>query len=135
MLDIILQTVGTSKLFNGVSTMAMYMGGKYLTAEIPRNVEQTFNKPFFRRLFIFFIIFLAFRDVKWSILITLLFIFTFNYLLNEKSKMYIGQLFSYGNNIKEEETITMEDLERAKKVIQIYNDNLEKQKVRFNTRT
>jgi len=135
MLDIILQTVGTSKLFNGVSTMAMYMGGKYLTAEIPRNVEQTFNKPFFRRLFIFFIIFLAFRDVKWSILITLLFIFTFNYLLNEKSKVYIGQLFSYGNNIKEEETITMEDLERAKKVIQIYNDNLEKQKVRFNTRT
>lgn len=135
MLDIILQTVGTSKLFNGVSTMAMYMGGKYLTAEIPRNVEQTFNKPFFRRLFIFFIIFLAFRDVKWAILITLLFIFTFNYLLNEKSQMYIGQLFSYGPPQKEEEAITMEDIERAKKVIEIYNSNLEKQKVRFNTRT
>ena len=135
MLDIILQTVGTSKLFNGVSTMAMYMGGKYLTAEIPRNVEQTFNKPFFRRLFIFFIIFLAFRDVKWAILITLLFIFTFNYLLNEKSQMYIGQLFSYGQPQKEEEAITMEDIERAKKVIEIYNNNLEKQKVRFNTRT
>ena len=132
MLDILLQTISSSRLFNGVSTMAMHIGGRYLSAEIPRNVERTFNKPFFRRLFIFFIIFLAFRDVKWAILITLLFIIFFNYILDENSKMYIGKLFGYLPEKEEKiEVITAEDLEKAKKVIKVYNDGLEKQKIRM----
>jgi len=132
MLDILLQSVNTSRLFNGISTMAMHLGGRYMSAEIPRNVERTFNKPFFRRLFIFFIIFLAFRDVKWAILITLLFIIFFNYILDENSKMYIGKLFGYLPEKEEKiEVITAEDLEKAKKVIKVYNDGLEKQKIRM----
>jgi len=130
MLDILLQSVNTSRLFNGISTMAMHLGGRYMSAEIPRNVERTFNRPFFRRLFIFFIIFLAFRDVKWAILITLLFIIFFNYILDENSKIYIGNLFGYIPEKEEKlEVITAEDLEKAKKVIKKYNDSLENQKI------
>jgi len=134
MLDILLQTINTSKLFNGISTIAMHIGGRYMTAEIPKNMENIFSKPFFRRLFIFFIIFLAFRDIKWAILITLIFILSFNYFLNEKSQMFIGNMFGYANtntnnNIKEPDIITIEDLEKAKKIIKIYNDTLEKQKI------
>jgi len=130
MLDILLQSVNTSRLFNGISTMAMHLGGRYMSAEIPRNVERTFNRPFFRRLFIFFIIFLAFRDVKWAILITLLFIIFFNYILDENSKIYIGKLFGYLPEKEEKlEVITVEDLEKAKKVIKKYNDSLENQKI------
>ena len=134
MLDILLQTISSSRLFNGVSTMAMHIGGRYLSAEIPRNVERTFNKPFFRRLFIFFIIFLAFRDIKWAILITLIFIIFFNYILDENSKMYIGKLFGYVSGPEKEENkiVTAEDLEKAKKVIKIYNDSLENQKIKIN---
>jgi len=130
MLDILLQSVNTSRLFNGISTMAMHLGGRYMSAEIPRNVERTFNRPFFRRLFIFFIIFLAFRDIKWAILITLLFIIFFNYILDENSKIYIGKLFGYLPEKEEKlEVITAEDLEKAKKVIKKYNDSLENQKI------
>ena len=136
MLDILLQTINTSKLFNGISTIAMHIGGRYMTAEIPKNMENIFSKPFFRRLFIFFIIFLAFRDIKWAILITLIFILSFNYFLNEKSQMFIGNMFGYANtdntdNNKKEPTniITLEDLEKAKKIIKTYNDTLEKQKI------
>jgi len=95
MLDILLQAINSSRLFNGISTLGMQIGGRFITTEIPKNVELQFNKPFFRRIFIFLIMFLAFRDIKWAILITLIFILAFNYVLNSKSRMYIGQIFGY----------------------------------------
>jgi hypothetical protein len=136
MLDILLQAVNSSKLFNGISTLGMHIGGRYITSEIPKNVENVFNQPFFRRIFIFLIIFLAFRDIKWAILITLIFILSFNYILNSKSRMYIGKFFGYVQENEEEKKqenniITVDDLEKAKKVIKTYNDTLEKQKIYF----
>lgn len=132
MLDILLQAINSSRLFNGISTLGMQIGGRYITTEIPKNVENVFNKPFFRRIFIFLIMFLAFRDIKWAILITLIFILAFNYILNSKSRMYIGQIFGYApelDNKTESNIITIEDLEKAKKIIKTYNDTLEKQKI------
>ncbi len=132
MLDILLQVINSSRLFNGISTLGMQIGGRYLTAEIPKNVENIFNKPFFRRIFIFLIIFLAFRDVKWAILITLIFILAFNYILNSKSRMYIGQIFGYAQEqdiTKQPDIITVDELEKAKRIIKTYNESLEKQKI------
>jgi hypothetical protein len=132
MLDILLQAINSSRLFNGISTLGMHIGGRFISAEIPKNVDTVFNKPFFRRIFIFLIMFIAFRDVKWAILITLIFILAFNYILNSKSRMYIGQIFGYvqeKDTTKQPEVITVEDLEKAKKIIKTYNETLEKQKI------
>jgi len=132
MLDILLQAINSSRLFNGISTLGMHIGGRFISAEIPKNVDNVFNKPFFRRIFIFLIMFIAFRDIKWAILITLIFILAFNYILNSKSRMYFGQFFGYvpeEETIKHPEVITVEDLEKAKKIIKTYNDTLEKQKI------
>ena len=132
MLDILLQAINSSRLFNGISTLGMHIGGRFISAEIPKNVDNAFNKPFFRRIFIFLIMFIAFRDVKWAILITLIFILAFNYILNSKSRMYIGQFFGYMTEPdinKKPEVVTIEDLEKAKKIIKTYNDTLEKQKI------
>ena len=78
------------------------------------------------------IIFLAFRDIKWAILTTLIFILAFNYILNSKSRMYIGHFFGIAPEDptppKNPDIITVEDLEKAKKIIKTYNDTLEKQK-------
>jgi hypothetical protein len=84
MIDLLLQTIGVNRIFNGVSTMAIQFGGRYVSSEIPSNIERLFSRPFFRRLFIFFIAFIAFRDIKIAILATLIFIILFNYLLNDK---------------------------------------------------
>jgi hypothetical protein len=132
MLDILLQAINSSRLFNGISTLGMHIGGRFISAEIPKNMDTTFNKPFFRRIFIFLIMFIAFRDVKWAILITLIFILAFNYILNSKSRMYFGKIFGYvpeEETIKQPDIITVEDLEKAKKIIKTYNDTLEKQKI------
>jgi hypothetical protein len=133
MLDILLQSINSSRLFNGISTLGMHIGGRFISAEIPKNVDTVFNKPIFRRIFIFLIMFIAFRDVKWAILITLIFILAFNYILNSKSRMYFGKFFGYvpeeESTSKQPEVITVEDLEKAKKIIKTYNDTLEKQKI------
>ena len=132
MLDILLQAINSSRVFNGISPLGMHIGGRFISAEIPKNVDTVFNKPFFRRIFIFLIMFIAFRDVKWAILITLIFILAFNYILNSKSRMYIGQIFGYvqeNDTTKQPEVITVEDLEKAKKIIKTYNETLEKQKI------
>lgn len=133
MLDILLQAINSSRLFNGISTLGMHIGGRFISSEIPKNVDTVFNKPFFRRIFIFLIMFLAFRDVKWAILTTLIFILAFNYILNSKSRMYIGHFFGIGPeenpSSKNPDVITVEDLEKAKKIIKTYNETLEKQKI------
>jgi len=132
MLDILLQAINSSRLFNGISTLGMHIGGRFISSEIPKNVDTVFNKPFFRRIFIFLIMFLAFRDIKWAILITLIFILAFNYILNSKSRMYIGQIFGYRPEQdipKQPDIITVEELEKAKKIIKTYNESLEKQKI------
>lgn len=132
MLDILLQAINSSRLFNGISTLGMHIGGRFISAEIPKNVDTVFNKPFFRRIFIFLIMFIAFRDIKWAILITLIFILAFNYILNAKSRMYIGQFFGYAieeDSPKQQDIITIDDLEKAKKIIKTYNETLEKQKI------
>ena len=131
MIDLLLQTIGVNKIFNGVSTMAIQFGGRYVSSEIPSNVEKIFNRPFFRRLFIFFIAFIAFRDIKIAILATLIFIILFNYLLDEKSKIYLGKLFRLQplEEIKKETPITVIELENSLNVIRRYNQSLEDKKI------
>ena len=135
MIDLLLHTIGVNRIFNGVSTMAIQFGGRYVSSEIPSNIEKVFNRPFFRRLFIFFIAFIAFRDIKIAILATLIFILLFNYLLDEKSKIYLGKIFSLNTNIDksnkrtELSPITASDLENAQLIIRRYNQNLENKKI------
>lgn len=131
MIDLLLQTIGVNRIFNGVSTMAIQFGGRYVSAEIPSNIERIFSRPFFRRLFIFFIAFIAFRDIKIAILATLIFIILFNYLLNDKSKIYLGKIFRLQplEEIKKETPITAVELEQSINVIRRYNQSLDQKKI------
>jgi len=136
MLDIIFDFMNSSVLFTGLSSLAMQIGGRYWMAEIPSNLENIFNTPFFRRIFLFFVIFIAFRDVRKAMLGTLLFILIFNYLLDEKSKIYIGDKLGIQTKKQElakERIITPVELQNAKEIILIYNQNLEKQKIKLPT--
>ena len=88
-MDYLFAVLNQNKLFNGIMTMALHIGGRYISEEIPKNVYLIFNKPIVRRIFIFCVSFISTRDIKLSILLTLLFIFLFNYLFNENSKIFI----------------------------------------------
>ena len=59
-------------------TIFLAMYGPRLSPKLPRQVRQLFNMPLFRGLVIFLILFLANRNLRLSLLITVLFLVTMN---------------------------------------------------------
>ena len=85
MIDEIFNLLNNNRLFGGVLMLLMNLGSKYISVDVPEEVEQMFQTVWFRRFFVFCVAFIATRDIKISILITLLFVLVFNFLLNKKS--------------------------------------------------
>lgn len=120
MLDLLNIILTPSKVFNGLATIALHIGGRYVTAEVPKNMDGIFNQPIFRRIFVFFVAYIAFRDLKYAVLSTLIFILLFNYLLNEESMIYYQKIFGTYQG-KLEEKVTPEMYQQAKTVLETYN--------------
>jgi len=78
--------LNTSKILIGCLMLLMNIGGRYISKEIPATVENMLDRSSIRLLIVFSIIFVATRDVKISLLLTLMFILLTRYLLHEKSK-------------------------------------------------
>jgi len=81
--------LNSSKIFSGCIILLMNLGGKYISNEIPKNVDKFFDKSLVRQFIIFSIIFVATKDLKISLLLTFAFIFFFRFILNEKSKFCV----------------------------------------------
>lgn len=130
-MDYLFAVLNQNKLFNGIMTMALHIGGRYISEEIPKNVYLIFNKPIVRRIFIFCVSFISTRDIKLSILLTLLFIFLFNYLFNENSKIFIlnEKKIKEKKPKKDENYVSQEELNHATKIIKKYNKYLDKNKI------
>ena len=76
-----------SLLLNGCLMLLMNIGGRYLQIELPKSLEYLFKKYMILRwLIIFAISYVATKNVKISILLTLIFILVFKYLLNTDKK-------------------------------------------------
>ena len=92
------------------------LGSKYLALDMPTNVEKLFsNYSILRYLVIFAIFFMATRDVKISIVLSLLFFIIVYFFINEKSSFCFIKDGSFKNKI------TKEDYMRAQEVINKYN--------------
>ena len=81
--------LNASKLFGGTAMLLMNLGGRHIIKDVPDFFDDIFDHPLARRLVVFCIAFIATRDIKISLLITLLFIIIFSYLLKEDSNMCI----------------------------------------------
>lgn len=120
MIDSILMNVSNSKLFGGCIMLLTNIGGKYLALEMPSNVDKLFSNYFLLRyLVVFSIFFMATRDIKISILLSLLFFIIIKYILNEKSTFCLvrdSEIFK--------KKITVEEYNRAKEIINKYNTEM-----------
>jgi hypothetical protein len=92
MLDPVLNHVNGSRFFAGCIMIIMNLGGKYLAMEVPDNVQSIFAHPWMRKLTIFGIAFLATRDIKIALILSLVFIVLNRYILNEKSECCVIQI-------------------------------------------
>jgi uncharacterized membrane protein len=118
MIDSLLISLSNSKLFSGCIMLLTNIGGKYLALDMPVNVEKLFsNYSILRYLVIFSIFFMATRDVKISLVLSLLFFIVVYFFINEKSSFCF---------IKEDTTknkITKEEFMRAQELINKYNND------------
>jgi hypothetical protein len=113
-MDNLLISLSNSKIFTGALMLLTNIGGKYLSLEIPPNIDKLFTHHYILRYFVLFsIFFMATRDVKISLVLSLLFFIIIRYFINEKSSFC---LFSDDKNV------TKEEYEKAKEVIKKFNE-------------
>ena len=121
MIDTILMDLSNNKLFGGCLMLLTNIGGRYLALELPDNLEKLFSNYFILRyLVLFSIFFMATRDIKISILLSLLFFIIIKYAINEKSNWCILKKDNKSeNNI--ETKISEQDYLKAREIIMNYN--------------
>jgi hypothetical protein len=85
--DQFLNSLSNNKIFIGFVMIMLNIGGRYLMMELPKNIDNLFNNSWMRLLIVFCISFMGTRDIKISIIITLIFILFMKYLFHEESKM------------------------------------------------
>ena len=122
MIDNILINLSNNKLFCGCLMLLTNLGGKYLALELPTNIEKIFTSNFILRyLVLFSIFFMATRDIKTSLLLSLLFFIILKYFINEKSTFCL--IKNDEINLKNELTnnkISMEEYLKAKEILNRY---------------
>lgn len=122
MIDNILINLSNNKLFCGCLMLITNIGGKYLALELPTNIEKIFTSNFILRyLVLFSIFFMATRDIKTSLLLSLLFFIILKYFINEKSTFCL--IKNDEINLKNELTnnkISMEEYLKAKEILNRY---------------
>ncbi len=127
--DVILNNIATSKIFNGFIMTYMNIGGKYLGLELPTTLDLLFAKyQILRYIVIFCICFMATRDIKFAILLALMFIIIIKFVLNETSVFCLVKNIKKENDEKnkeqnKEKPVTKQDFESAKEIIHKYLHN------------
>ncbi len=121
MIDNLLVELSNNKLFGGAIMLLTNIGGKYLAQELPTNLEKMFSQYFILRyLVLFSIFFMATRDIKISILLSLLFFIFIKFFINENSTFCI-----VSDNHKQiiNNKISKEDYEKAKMIVEKFNNS------------
>jgi hypothetical protein len=115
MIDNLLLNLANSKLFAGCIMLMSNIGGRYLSLDMPNNIEKLFSNYFILRCIVLFsIFFMATRDIKISVLLSLLLFIITNFFINEKSS------FCLLSEEKKNNKISLEEYKKAKGIIDKY---------------
>ena len=91
--------VASSPYTIAAAIFLLNVGGRFLPMEISKGQEKFMNQPWFRRLIIFVIFFVATRNLIIAGMLSIVIIILVSYLLNENSSMYLFQ--GYGHEQSE----------------------------------
>jgi hypothetical protein len=118
MIDNILFELSNDKIFTGCIILLSTLGGKYLAIDFPKNRDSVFTKYFIlRSLVLFSVFFLATRDIKIALLLTLISFIIIYYFINENSSFCLIK-----KNDDLSENISLEDYNKAKEIIKKFNN-------------
>jgi hypothetical protein len=97
-MDSFLNSLSNNKIFIGFIMIMLNIGGRYLTMELPKNIDYLFTSSWMRLLIVFCISFMGTRDIKISIIITLIFVLLMKFLLHEESKICLLPKRNFNQN-------------------------------------
>lgn len=124
-MDQIINVLNNDKIFAGCMMIFMNIGSRYIAKDIPKSLDKIFQNIWLRRFIVFCIAFISTHDIITSIFITLIFIITFSYLLNEESNMCVlppTLLEKDDGQSKHSKKITTEEATKAKKILDKFNE-------------
>ena len=81
--------VASSPYTIAAAIFLLNIGGRFLPGEISKGQEKFLNQPWFRRLMIFVIFFVATRNILIAGTLSIITILVISYLLNEASPLYL----------------------------------------------
>lgn len=83
--NIYLAQLNQSPILIGLAMVLLNIGSRYILMDITPSQEMFLASPFFRRMLLFIVFFMATRDIAVSLVMTLGYIVIVGNLLNEKS--------------------------------------------------
>ncbi len=88
-IEALLLGFNTNPYFIGLMMLLLNLGGRFLAMEITKEQEKFFQNPWFRRVLIFVVIFVATRNVFVAFWMALVIILIIGFVFNENSALYI----------------------------------------------
>jgi hypothetical protein len=111
-----MMSLNNSKFFAGAMMLLMNLGARNIAMELSEMHEKILNHKFVRRLLVFVLVFYATRDVKVSIIITIVFIILVSGIFNEDSEFCILPT----KNVNKNRKITKEEFMVAQEIVGKY---------------
>jgi len=100
--------IASSPYAIATAMFALNIGGRFLPLEVTKEQEKYLNQPWFRRIIIFMIFFLATRNLITALWLSLMVILCVGYLFNENSSLCIfgkGGIYNATCKTREKEPI------------------------------
>lgn len=88
-IEALLTGFNTNPYFIGLMMLLLNLGGRFLAMEVTKEQEKFFQNPWFRRILIFVVIFVATRNVFVAFWMALAIILLIGFIFNENSALYI----------------------------------------------
>jgi hypothetical protein len=116
--------INNSKLFAGLMIIILNISSKFVTIKLSKSMESYLKHTFSRNLLIYAIAWMGTRDIYIAFIITTVFVICMDYLFNEESAFCClsSQFKDYHISLMENQTVTPDEVNKAKKVIEMFEN-------------
>lgn len=111
--------INNSKLFAGLIIIILNISSKFVTIRLSKSMEAYLKYTFSRNILVFSIAWMGTRDIYIALIITALFIFLVDYLLNEDSVLCcLPESFTTYHTSLMDENISEEEIKKAEELLE-----------------
>ena len=121
MIENTIERLNQNKFFIGMMTIFVTIGGRFIITELSENQKKLIHHPIIKKIFIFCAFYMATRDIKCAIVLTIMFILIITELFNDdvfflNNQKHKNEKYETITNDKKIDQI-IEELNQMKQVI------------------